>query len=35
MLSDNEITPIEPQEISGDFVEEEWSGSIQTIDLTQ
>jgi hypothetical protein len=23
MLSDNEITPIEPQEISGDFVEEE------------
>lgn len=35
MLSDNEITPIEPQEISGDFVEGEWSGSIQTIDLTQ
>ena len=35
MLSDSEITPIEPQEISGDFVEEEWSGSIQTIDLTQ
>lgn len=32
---DNEIIPVEPQEISGDFLEEEWSGEIQTIDLTQ